>query len=133
MQIETIEYDENELLELKIESLHDEAMKIVALAEGDFKRNNVLFRGLMFCAYNIETLAAMKAINTDIEPLRSMILLSAASLAFQLEQVKAGQIFVESGLSGKPPIEIKRDLLDLSIRFDSLNDSGPNYVFDSKD
>lgn len=97
------------------QSLHREAMSIVdeamlARREGNHSKSNKLFVE----AFQKEKEAAMFFVgHDDLEPTRSVLLRSAASLAIECKEYREAEKLVAIGLTGEPPNEIAEELRDL--------------------
>jgi tetratricopeptide (TPR) repeat protein len=59
----------------------------------------------------------------DAEPSRSVLYLSAASLAMQCGEYDEAEQLIETGLQGKPPREIAQDLRDVLEQVKTLRQS----------
>lgn len=98
-----------------ISRLHTTAMDFaerafVAVRGGDLATADVLLRE----AYEREREAAMALISTpEIEPTRSVLLRSAASLAIDCREFREAERLISFALSGSPPEEIAEELRDL--------------------
>jgi tetratricopeptide (TPR) repeat protein len=106
-----------------VRELHDKAAKlaqraIIARHEGEAKRSEDL--ALQACVY--ETQAAMLVPHTkDSEPTRSILYLSAASLAYQCKEYRRARNLITQGLSGYPPPSVKQDLEGLHKQVSSAS------------
>jgi hypothetical protein len=90
---------------------------IVARHEEDEAR----VRSLLTEALEFESEAADSVANDyTLEPTRSVLHRSAASIAFQIGDVKAARRYVEAGLKGNPPLEIKQELIALAQQIKTL-------------
>lgn len=67
-------------------------------------------------AYNHEKLAAEKLIPTSLEPTRSILLRSAATLALDCKLNREAEKLIAIALAGEPPPELADDLRDLFER-----------------
>lgn len=68
-------------------------------------------------AFRHESLAAMKLQGRPaIEPTRSILFRSAASLAIECNELREAEKMIAFGLAGSPPDEIAEDLRDLLER-----------------
>ena len=98
-----------------VRELHNEATRLAQLAmvarhEGDLDRAEALARR----AYEYEVQAAdLIPYDESSEPTRSILYLSAASLAYQCKELHAAQRLIAKGLSGYPPPRTEQDLKDL--------------------
>ncbi len=103
-----------------VRELHNEAAKLAQLAlvarhEGKMAQAEDLARQ----AYERESQAAdLVPDNSSSEPTRSILYLSAASLAYQCREFQTAQRLVARGLSGYPPPKIEQDLKDI---FEQIN------------
>ena len=65
-------------------------------------------------AFDHESLAALKLQNRNsVEPTRSILFRSAASLAIECEELREAERMIAYGLIGMPPNEIAEELRDL--------------------
>ncbi|HEY3363918.1 MAG TPA: hypothetical protein VGK74_02545 [Symbiobacteriaceae bacterium] len=96
----------------EFQTLHSEAMDLAELAmlersEGNHPRA----RTLNAEAFAKERQAAeLIQDRTDLEPTRSVLLRSAASLALECGEAATARQLIERGLSGNPPMEIADEL-----------------------
>jgi hypothetical protein len=98
---------------------------IASRTKGDHERANALFRQ----AYNNEREAAeLVAKETNLEPTRSVLLRSAASLALECGEHREAEKLIAVALAGYPPDEIAEELRDL---FEQVN-LGVNHLSNSK-
>lgn len=101
----------------QVNELHEKAMKIaqaafVARMQGHLE--NV--KQLSSQAFEYESQAAMLLLNDyEIEPTRSVLFRSAASLALNFEDYRQAERMIAFGLSGNPPPEILEELRELLI------------------
>ena len=99
----------------KIKALHDKAMQLAHLAlvarnQGDFDRA----RELAAEAFELEVSAAsLIPEGPESEPTRSIFFQSAASLAYQAENLEEAIRSIAKGLAGYPPARIKKELMEL--------------------
>jgi len=106
----------------RVRELHDEAMGLAQLAvvarhQGELERAAALSRK----AYELEASAADAVpYKEESEPTRSILYRSAASLAYQCQELGAARRMVAQGLAGYPPPDVQIELEDLfsRIRFD---------------
>jgi len=103
-----------------LRDLHEKAMLLaekgfLAKKDGEIEISRRYFRE----ALELETQAAYQVdIEIENEPTRSILLRSAASLAYECGDFRAAEKLIGSGLSGEPPDEIGQELRDL---FDKVN------------
>lgn len=103
-----------------VRELHDKATKLAHLAmvarhEGEREQAKDLARQ----AYEYESQAAdLVPDGKSSEPTRSILYLSAASLAYQCKEFQAAQRLIAKGLSGYPPPKVEQDLKDLFEQLD---------------
>jgi hypothetical protein len=101
----------------QVNELHEKAMKIaqaafVARMQGELE--NV--KQLSSQAFEYERKAAMLLLNDfDIEPTRSVLFRSAASLALNFKDYREAERMIALGLLGNPPPEILEELRELFI------------------
>lgn len=92
-----------------------------AMRRGDDARAKVATRR----AFVLEARAAAGAPN-DLEPTRSVLYRSAASIAVELGETIEAQRLAHEGLRGKPPAEIKAELFHVLDGLDDRVVSDPN-------
>jgi len=98
-----------------VRKLHDEAMNLAELAavakvKGNLERVN----SLLHQAYEYEVKAAKLLIDvSSLEPTRSVLLRSAASLAIDCNELAEAEKLIALGLSGNPPPELAEELRNL--------------------
>lgn len=103
-----------------VRELHDRAtelaqMAMVARYEGSMEEA----RDLSHQAFEYELQAArLIPDEQSSEPTRSILYLSAASLAYQCNNLQTAQRLAAEGLSGYPPLKIEHDLKDLLEQVD---------------
>lgn len=101
----------------KVNELHSKAMEIaqsafIARIKGELGK----IKQLSNRAFQYEREAAMLLLNDyDIEPTRSVLFRSAASLALNFEDCREAERMIAFGLSGNPPPEILEELRELFI------------------
>ncbi|RKZ92613.1 MAG: hypothetical protein DRR19_03745 [Candidatus Parabeggiatoa sp. nov. 1] len=101
----------------EVNELHSKAMEIaqsafVARIQGELDK----VKQLSLKAYEYEREAAMRLLNDyDIEPTRSVLFRSAASLALNFEDYREAEKMIALGLLGNPPAEILEELTELFI------------------
>ncbi|BAZ12113.1 hypothetical protein NIES4071_39410 [Calothrix sp. NIES-4071] len=101
----------------QIQELHEQAMDLAEMAEvaklrGDLINAQELFRQ----AFHKETEAAsLLANNIEVEPARSILHRSAASLAIDCGEISTAERLIAIALSGNPPQEIADELKDLFV------------------
>ncbi|HUV02095.1 MAG TPA: hypothetical protein VMW67_01380 [Desulfobacteria bacterium] len=84
-----------------------------ARRDGNFEQAKSLY----LKSFTLESNAALELQNhTDIEPTRSVLFRSAASLAIECEKLCEAERMIALGLSGFPPNEIAEELRDLLDR-----------------
>jgi len=99
----------------RIRELHEKAMNlaemaVVAKLQGDLEQVNLLFRQ----AFESEAQAArLVPDETSVEPTRSILYRSAASLALDCNEFREAERLITAGLAGRPPEEIAEELRDL--------------------
>ena len=102
----------------EVRQFHDNAMAFaekaaIAKLRGDLGQANVLLRQ----AYEDELKAAKLMIDDlSLEPTRSILLRSAASLAIDCNELPEAERLIATGLSGYPPTNIADELRDLFER-----------------
>ncbi|HSN87168.1 MAG TPA: hypothetical protein VL025_10450 [Thermoanaerobaculia bacterium] len=96
----------------QVRSLHDRAME---LAQGAYMEPNPgNARELYEAAFLYERDAAELLVDSyDIEPTRSILYRSAASLAILCENPEEAERLARTGLSGNPPAGIANELQDI--------------------
>ena len=101
--------------ETQVKRWHHQAMgfcdgAVAAKAKGDYVQATALFRR----ALQWESKAAgTVAKNTNLEPTRSVLLRSAASLALECGEHREAEKLIAMALAGDPPPEIAEELRDL--------------------
>jgi hypothetical protein len=95
-------------------NLHQKAMffaqdALVATHHKEFEKA----KGLYQKAFDIERPIALSLVDSQNEPIRSIILRSAASLALDIGNSREAEIFISHGLLGSPPEDIHQELLEL--------------------
>lgn len=101
----------------QIQQLHQQAMDLAEMAEvaklrGDLINSQELFRQ----AFAKETEAASLLVNNvEVEPARSILHRSAASLAIDCGEINTAERLIAIALSGNPPQEIADELKDLFV------------------
>jgi hypothetical protein len=102
----------------QIQQLHQQAMDFAEMAEvaklrGDLINSQELFRQ----AFAKETEAASLLVNNvEVEPARSILHRSAASLAIDCGEINTAERLIAIALSGNPPQEIADELKDLFVK-----------------
>lgn len=94
--------------------IHREAMKyaqdaLVAEMNNEEKKSFRLYEK----AYKLERQVALLYLDKDIEPTRSVLFKSAASLAKTVKKYDDAIFLIEKGLTGNPPYEIEAELQKL--------------------
>ena len=103
-----------------VRSLHDKAMELaqqamVARYSGESERAN----DLAHRAYQPEAEAAdLVPGNRSSEPTRAILCRSAASLAYECEDLKGAQRLAAKGLSGYPPADVEAELRTILAQVD---------------
>jgi hypothetical protein len=95
-----------------IETLHQVAMELAQEAEAtpDATRSQELFRA----AFEKEREAAeLLQDRLDLEPTRSVLLRSAASLAVDCRDFAEAERLLEKGLAGRPPADLADEMRNL--------------------
>lgn len=100
-----------------INQKHNQAMELAGLAllaqnRGQYDEANRLFRQ----AYTLEREVAEIIAHTTIEPTRSVIHRSAATLALDCGETREAEKLIAVALSGDPPENIAQELRDLLRR-----------------
>jgi hypothetical protein len=98
----------------QITYLHRQAMEQtdygdIACRNGDLETSHCHLTS----AFELEMQCVSLIRNTDSEPTRSVLMLSAAHLAVNIGRQADALGLIEEALDGNPPGDIKRDLLDL--------------------
>jgi hypothetical protein len=94
--------------------MHEDAMTFAeeafdARRRGDVSAAQTLFKR----AFDKERAAAQLMCESGIEPTRSILLRSAASLALQADSYRDAERLVATALSGEPPFDVAEELRDL--------------------
>ena len=95
-------------------SLHRRAMEladeaIAARARKDYRGGQERFRA----AFELERQAAQLVAPTDIEPTRSILHRSAATLALDCREFGSARELASIALEGNPPAELRQELQDV--------------------
>ena len=100
-----------------IETDHLRAMEYVDLAQEAKRRGDALAMSQNFSeAFLLEKQAAEAMVPyLDVEPTRSILLRSAASLALECKRDEEAERLACLGLSGTPPAEIRTDLRNVLL------------------
>jgi tetratricopeptide (TPR) repeat protein len=101
-----------------IQSLHEEAMDLAELADvaklrGELENASQLLHQALTKAVQAANQIAPK---TELEPTRSMIHRSAASLAIELQEFQIAESMITTALAGNPPSDVAEDLRDLFVQ-----------------
>jgi hypothetical protein len=98
-----------------IEADHIRAMEYVDKAHEAKRRGDAAATSLNFTeAFLLEKQAAEAMVPyLDVEPTRSILLRSAASLALECKRSEEAERLACLGLSGKPPVEIRAELREV--------------------
>lgn len=107
----------NQELMRAIEANHVRAMEFVDRAREARRRGDTAAVGQNFMeAFLLEKQAAEAMVPyLDVEPTRSVLLRSAASLALECGREEDAERLACLGLSGKPPVEIRAELRDVLV------------------
>jgi hypothetical protein len=99
----------------KVHELHEKAMEISDLAEIErLKKNHVKSLRMYQEAFELEKQAAeLLTGRKDVEPTRSVLFRSAASLALICNNSGEAVRLVDIGLDGNPPAEIEEELMEI--------------------
>jgi hypothetical protein len=98
----------------KVNELHNQAMEIADLAILARRQNLSAKAQTLFAqAFEYELAAAHLVAATEIEPTRSVLHRSAATLALDCGEVRIAEKLIATALAGDPPPEIARELRDL--------------------
>ena len=99
----------------QINDLHHEAMRLVDVAEKSRREGNLpMAREQLRQAFEQERQAAqLSASDLNLEPTRSVLHRSAASLALECGNLREAERLIAAALSGNPPEEIAEELRDL--------------------
>ena len=99
---------------LQTEQLHNQAMDYADQADMARRRGDTITMLQFFQkAFEAERMAAeLLTAELDMEPTRSIIFRSAASLAFDCEEYREAERLICQGLAGNPPEEIASELRD---------------------
>ena len=95
-----------------IPDIHRCAMELAELADMRDPESQDVNR-LRYLAFKVERFAAQELQYLDIEPTRSVLYRSAASLAFQCREFEQAIELIKVGLAGNPPAEIRAELEEL--------------------
>lgn len=101
----------------RINSLHRQAMELASLAYLAKQRDELSeAQRLNREAYKLEREVAYELANTKIEPSRSVIHRSAASLAIDCGEIREAEKLIATALAGNPPDEIASELRELMMQ-----------------
>ena len=102
----------------KVRKLHDEAMALAEIATFAKLRGHVDKAGKLFRQAYKKELKAVELVMKEapVEPTRSVLLRSAASLAMDCNEFLEAERLIASALSGNPPAEIREELKDLLVK-----------------
>jgi hypothetical protein len=104
----TLPFDES-----RFDVLHEAAMALAEQGDRARERGDAAgARGLYLQALQKEQ-QALRLVGPGAEPSRSVLLRSAASLAFEAQDTEAAWQLVEEGLSGEPPAGLRDELEEL--------------------
>jgi hypothetical protein len=100
-----------------IEADHLHAMEYIDLAQEARRRGDIVAMRQNFAeAFLLEKQAAEAMVPyPDVEPTRSILLRSAASLALECKRDEEAERLACLGLAGKPPVEIRAELRDVLL------------------
>ncbi len=98
----------------EIESIHNQAMDLIEQAQVlRFKGERDKSNSIMLEAFEKEKAAADSLKLQDIEPSRSILYRSAASIAYELGMNIEAERLLCQGLAGNPPVWVANELRDL--------------------
>lgn len=102
-------------LESAATNFHDEAMKLADMADAAKRRGDIAGATKLYQqAFELEACAAdCFQFIADYEPTRSILYLSAASLAKLAGDLDECRTFAQRGLNGNPPADVAKDLREL--------------------
>lgn len=101
----------------ELNAKHDEAMELATLAELHKMRHEHEEASIKFRkAYELEKEVADKLVSTTIEPSRSVIHRSAASLAIDCGEYREAEKLIATALAGDPPPSIASQLRELYLQ-----------------
>jgi hypothetical protein len=95
----------------ELNQLHARAMELADMAKFDTDTDRTLL--LYRAALEYESRVAEELFCTDLEPSRSIILRSAASLALQCGEIDSAERFAAQGLGGRPEPVVAQGLRDM--------------------
>ena len=99
---------------VEIEKIHDEAMELLDQAHiALLNKNHTLALQMKQQAFEKEREASNRLSNEDIEPSRSILYRSAASIALDLGFYKEAEKLACAGLMGNPPEWVENELRDI--------------------
>lgn len=106
----------------QVTELHEQAMALseqglLARLDGDSEKAKMLLHQ----AFEFESSAANLVASTAIEPSRSVLHRSAATLALDCGELRTAERLIAVGLAGDPPEPVAQELRQLMLRvFDQL-------------
>ena len=98
-----------------VRELHDKAMELADLAFSASRKGESEVAVRLFTeAFDFERQAAERIIaNSNVEPTRSILLRSAATLALHCGQLRESERMIATALAGNPPQQVINELRDL--------------------
>lgn len=104
-----------------VNDLHEKAMNLADMAFYEQKKGNIYKAKKLFKeAFENEKKAAMYLVNQfEIEPTRSILFRSAASLALDSKAFREAEKMLAYGLTGNPPEEIAKELRDIFLEINN--------------
>ncbi|MCB1033499.1 MAG: winged helix-turn-helix transcriptional regulator [Acidobacteria bacterium] len=103
-------------------SRHRLAMELVdrALLEQQSGDDSAAAQSLRRASLEEQVAALSLASFHDLEPTRSVLLRSAASLALECGHLEEAKLLIAAGLEGEPPNELRDEFLDLGRKLEQL-------------
>ncbi len=97
-----------------VEQLHRRAMEAAERADlARLRGADEQYRALIREAFGLERQAATLVASSELEPTRSVLHQSAASLALEIGDHRAAEQLIGVGLAGSPPVELLAELRSL--------------------
>jgi hypothetical protein len=101
----------------KLNQEHDIAMELAGDAFAARRLGNLDEMARLFrAAFALERAVALEVAKTDLEPRRSVLLRSAATLAVDCGEIREAEKLISIALAGEPPKAIARELRELLMQ-----------------
>jgi len=119
----------------KVEKIHQKAMDHAESAFSEKLKGNLEeSKRQLEKAYKLETQAAKLVVNNiELEPTRSILFRSAASLALECGDIREAERLSAFGLTGNPPEEIADELRNILEKVSFLRDQNRRRIAIKRD